>query len=109
MVEEVFSEISDGADYPVSDYDLVVREASEIPYTLLFSPDCKLRFLKAVKLVVDRLSIGGIKFERGVYTTAEINEKVGFTVAVNSLAASDENCGSIEVLKNPRGFSIIVR
>lgn len=105
----VFSEISDGADYPVSDYDLVVREASEIPYALLFSPDCKLRFLKAVKLVVDRLSIGGIKFERGVYTTAEINEKVGFTVAVNSLAASDENCGSIEVLKNPRGFSIIVR
>lgn len=105
----VFTELSDGADYPLSDYDLVIREASEIPYTLVFSPDCTLRFLKPVTLTVHRLCIGGVYFERGVYTTAEINEKVGSTVAVNSLAASDESCGSIEVLKNPPGLFIILR
>lgn len=68
-----------------------------------------LRFLKPVKLTVNRLRVGGVKFAKGVYTTAEINARVGVDVAVNSLAASDDNSGSVEVLKNPFGLSLVVR
>ena len=68
-----------------------------------------LRFLKPVKLTVNRLRVGGVKFAKGIYTTSEINERVGVDVAVNSLAASDDNSGSVEVLKNPFGLSLVVR
>ena len=105
----IFTELSVGSDYPVSTYDLVVWEASEIPYAVNLSTNRLLRFLKPVKLTVNRLRVGDVKFAKGIYTTSEINERVGVDVAVNSLAASDDNSGLVEVLRNPLGMAIYVR
>ena len=104
-----FTDFPEGSDYCVSAYDLVIRTPSEIPYSLRMSAGRNLRFLKPVKLTVRRLRVGGVKFAKGVYTTAQINAMAGVTVADNSIAASEADGGLVEVLENSLGIAIYVR